>query len=197
MKHTQIKINPLLYIVWTVFIVADQAAPLLYAFLGAAIHECAHIGAFTAYGAALEKVEILPFGISVKLRNSAALDCRQEMVCAAAGPLANIVCALILICLKPLPNLEGTEFFFYCNIALCAVNCMPVLPLDGGRILYFGLLQHLPIMSAKKISVAASFVLLVPMFLFAFIQTFRTGNISVLLIALYLLIYLFTSPDTF
>lgn len=197
MRKTSVRINPLLYVVWTVFIVAGQTAALLYAFLGALLHESAHICAFTLLGAKIRKIEILPFGISMSLVSATALDCRGEIIAAAAGPAANLLCALGLILLRPVPNLEGTTFFFYCNVALFVINCLPILPLDGGRIMYFGLLKMVSPVTAKKVSVGVSYALLVPLFVFALYQTVTAGNLSVLLIALYLLLYLFTYPENF
>ena len=63
--------------------------------------------------------------------------------------------------------------------------------------MYFGLLKRVSPVTAKKVSVGVSYALLVPLFVFALYQTVTAGNLSVLLIALYLLLYLFTYPENF
>ena len=49
---------------------------------------------------------------------------RQEIICAAAGPMANL-----LLMLFP------SRLFMVCNLLVLVFNLLPIEPLDGGKIL--------------------------------------------------------------
>lgn len=75
---------------------------------------------------------------------------------------------------------------------------LPVIPLDGGRILYFALLRKHRLEVVKIAVKAVSFCVSVAIFLLGIYILFATGlNMSVLLIGIYLLIYIFTAYDSF
>lgn len=65
-------------------------------------------------------------GVAVEV--DAACQGWREAVVAVAGPLVNILAALFGRCL-------GCEAWFQANFVLAAVNLLPFLPLDGGKIL--------------------------------------------------------------
>ena len=84
----------------------------------------------------------------VPVRFSALKDPKHDMgLVALAGPLTNFLLAFIsvffLLGIKKmgLNNLliewifDSFKAFFMINISLCAFNLLPILPLDGGRIL--------------------------------------------------------------
>lgn len=75
---------------------------------------------FTLCGAALE---------------TGTMGYRQEILCALAGPLVN----LILVSLA-----GGFPRFATVNLGLALFNLLPIFPLDGGRALRAGLLWKLP-----------------------------------------------------
>jgi len=64
---------------------------------------------------------------------------RDTAIIAVAGPLTNILIALLLALLTRLigNNLIAVfaEFLIYINIALALFNLLPVFPLDGGKIM--------------------------------------------------------------
>ncbi len=60
------------------------------------------------------------------------------VIVAAAGPLVNIILALLLIQLYKVPQLEVWSYVFWwgmmLNLTLAVFNLMPIPPLDGSRI---------------------------------------------------------------
>lgn len=107
--------------------------------LCAVLHEIAHVAAYHSCGIAMESITLLPFGLCAVPENPLRISPKQEIFCAAAGPVENLLTALILLAL-PLPaENETVRYLLYCNAALCLINLLPILPLDGGRILYYSL----------------------------------------------------------
>lgn len=78
---------------------------------------------------------------------------RDMALVALAGPMANLLMAIFWVIVINIgfllePSFPMTEFLIYTgyaglliNIVLMVLNLLPILPLDGGRIL-FGLLPH-------------------------------------------------------
>ncbi|AHV91301.1 site-2 protease family protein [Bordetella holmesii] len=75
---------------------------------------------------------------------------RDMLWVALAGPASNLLMAIVwVLCFRLYREMELTENFWYemaqagisVNLVLMALNLLPILPLDGGRIL-FSLLPH-------------------------------------------------------
>ena len=181
------KVHPLFFVFWLIFAFLGDTEFILYIFIASAFHEAAHILAYTLFGAELNSVQILPFGISATVKNAAILSCKREIICASAGPFANIV--LTLLCLIPNSIISGTETLIYCSLALFTINILPVLPLDGGRILWFFLLSCFPYEKAKKITDIINTVLSSLILSVGTIAVIEYGNISLFMIGSYLVVY--------
>ncbi|PWM46487.1 MAG: hypothetical protein DBX47_02340 [Clostridiales bacterium] len=144
---------------------------------------------FISFKAELNEIQVLPFGISVKLQSS-ALSYKKEILAALAGPTANGLIAFLFSFLSE-ANVIGIRFFILCNIALAAVNMLPIFPLDGGRALYFHLCDVKNPFVAKQFSLWVSIILLIPLFAASVWLLCITGyNFSLLIIVFYLLFYL-------
>ena len=183
----KLKVHPLFFIFWAIFALLGDTEFILYIFIAAAIHEAAHIFAYTFFGAEINCIMLLPFGISATLKNAAKLSCKKEILCAAAGPFANII--LTSVILLPSGAISGTENLTYCSIALFLINILPVLPLDGGRILWFILLSFFSYQKAKKITDIINTVIASLILAAGIIVILEIGNISLFMIGTYLIIY--------
>lgn len=102
-----------------------------FSFAGALLlHECAHLFAASALGVRVVSMELLPFGCAAHLGSFEFISRGKEVLVAAAGPAANILAALACEALLR----DGAEEFRRANLVLAAMNLLPSLPLDGGRI---------------------------------------------------------------
>ena len=91
------------------------------------MHELGHGTAALLLGKRMEKITLMPVGISMKI--SAAASYAEEIFIAFAGPFENI----LLIILSPLfPQSGFIRLFSQITLAL---NLLPMATLDGGRIL--------------------------------------------------------------
>ncbi|MCK9479460.1 MAG: M50 family metallopeptidase [Firmicutes bacterium] len=93
------------------------------------LHELAH--AFTAalLGVKIDRLEVLPFGITIHLKCAYIKKPLHEIIIAAAGPFGSAL--LAFVCVK----FNFSSFLIISNAAVALINCIPALPLDGGRIL--------------------------------------------------------------
>ena len=119
----------------------------LYAILMifAMFHELGHIISGLLMGFKIEKINIMPMGLSIsfkvplknynkKIQNSSLLSLKKIII-AISGPIINVIIAIIFI----FSNFNIEEYqrlnIIYANLLLCIFNLLPIYPLDGGRIL--------------------------------------------------------------
>lgn len=94
------------------------------------LHEGAHALAAAWLGLGISRVELYPFGVALKVKSRVLCSVTDEVILYLSGPLVNAAAALV----SALCGFRGS--FLANNILLFAVNLLPVLPLDGGQLLY-------------------------------------------------------------
>ncbi|RME50997.1 MAG: CBS domain-containing protein [Caldilineae bacterium] len=114
------------------------------------LHELGHSLAALRFGIAVRDITLLPIGGVARLERMPQKPV-QELVVAVAGPLVNVVLALLsipvlwhltggyplaILFAGPLrANFSGLfVFLFIINLSLLIFNLIPAFPLDGGRI---------------------------------------------------------------
>lgn len=109
----------------------------------AIIHELGHLVAGILMGMKPEKIELMPFGLSVsfkinineynkKIKKGNNLETKKILI-ALAGPLTNLIMILITYRLKI--DIIKSMLIVYTNFLIMIFNLLPIYPLDGGRIL--------------------------------------------------------------
>lgn len=120
-------------------------------FVGVVLHELGHSLAAMRYGIRVQDITLLPIGGVAQLRAMPDAP-RQELVIALAGPLVNVLIAVLLFPIVSLVTqdltrygfwrlLTGTSlssmvlYVFVANMSLVVFNLIPAFPMDGGRVL--------------------------------------------------------------
>jgi len=120
------------------------------------LHELAHAYVATRYRVRVSRIELNVMGGLVHFWGLPR-TMRQDFFITAAGPLSNLVIGLAALALLwPMPPIGATVELVdsrfvthlpgmlpeilrataYLNLGLCAVNMLPGIPLDGGKLLY-------------------------------------------------------------
>lgn len=150
------------------------AAFVLVALASLLVHEYAHALAARRYGVGTEWIEINVMGGLAHLRGR-PWSRLQDMIITAAGPASNAALAAVLLLVlwalstaepelvqiggKLVPSPYVAPAFhvrlltaaMYVNAALCLINLIPALPLDGGRLLYLALHKRWPAPAAMMV----------------------------------------------
>ena len=125
----------------------DSLVFMVLLFLCVLLHEFGHIFTARAFGVATPYVTLLPIGGVAQLERIPE-EPWEEFLIAIAGPLVNVVIALVLvlgvrrrIC-KPAPRraVDNTQIplvdrLAAVNLFLALFNMIPAFPMDGGRVL--------------------------------------------------------------
>ena len=164
--RTRLRVHPLslLFPLTACLLGAGQDAAALS--LGLLAHEGAHLLAARCLGVGVSQLQIMPIGGAMQMENPYAIRPSRLLVVAAAGPLGS---ASVIVLGAALAHwgLLSPGFFMdltRVNLALLLFNLLPVLPLDGGRMLYAVLCPRIGSERAVNAGIlsgrAASFVLL-------------------------------------
>lgn len=158
------------------------------------IHELGHFLAGILMGMSPEKLEIMPFGLSVsfktkiddynkKIGKTNLLEIKQIFV-ALAGPLINLLVILIVAFLKIDTSIK--QLILYSNILILLFNLLPIYPLDGGRILKGILSIILGKKNSKRIVNETAIISTIVLTAIASIAIYLLENISIFLIVMYI-----------
>lgn len=109
----------------------DRTLLVPTALAACAAHELGHVAAIRLLGGGIRGMRLTAVGAELIL--SRPLGYWQEGLAALAGPGANLLLALFF------SGFEGCSVFAGLNLALAAFNLLPVGRLDGGRALYCAL----------------------------------------------------------
>lgn len=141
-RGVEIRCSPLLLLALPAAYVLGRGRLAVTTFASLSVHEAAHAVAARRAGCRVEAVELQPFGFVARLENLHASP-HDAAAVFAAGPVASIclaaAAALLLRLLKAeaAPLLINTlESFCDQNLLIAAVNLLPALPLDGGRLIH-------------------------------------------------------------
>lgn len=130
------RFHPLLLIVLAGAFVLGRGNDLLMAALALSLHEISHAIVAAAFGCDILSIELLPFGGAARIRHI-RLSPYAEFCISAAGPISSLLLAgMTAACSYFFPDTAYMlRAFLAFNLTLFAVNVLPALPLDGGRML--------------------------------------------------------------
>lgn len=152
----------------------------------AALHELGHVIAYRICGCGMESITVLPFGICAIPKDAMKVPPREEVFCAAAGPAVNLLLSALMLAL---PASETTAYLLYCNATLLIGNLFPVLPLDGGRMVYYALARSRDAITCETVCLRCAVIVLSLLLYPACAELITGKNPSFLLIWVYLAIF--------
>ncbi|HEY8875100.1 MAG TPA: M50 family metallopeptidase [Desulfosporosinus sp.] len=131
-----IRIHPTFLVVLVVYGVLGLAAQALLVFSLVFFHELAHLMTTRAYGFKILGLELYPFGGAANSDDLFEGRKFEESMIALAGPALNVILLFGAQVLRWQGVWTGelAEDFVRFNFWLAAFNLIPVLPLDGGRV---------------------------------------------------------------
>lgn len=139
-----LKIDLKIFIFFILFYLTKQIKLYATIMILCIIHELGHVLMGLVLGLKIEKIEIMPMGLSVsfklniedfnkKIQRGSVLQLKKIAI-AIAGPLTNLIMLLIVLSTNINLKIVSNEILAYANILIMLFNLLPIYPLDGGRI---------------------------------------------------------------
>ena len=187
----------LLVLALSLFFQFSQSFLLLFIIM--LVHETGHLIAARHYGLRIRAFKIMPFGVEIRFENEYLLKGKKEAVIAFCGPFMNLVMLTVGTLYlnagfypQSSQAYEALLFFTASNLFLFITNLFPVLPLDGGRIVKACLYKRFGELSSIRYVLMMSRIFAVLLFFFGFYLLLVSKlNVSLILVAAFLLFYLF------
>lgn len=168
-----IRIHPSFLVVLVLYGVLGLAAQALLVFTLVVGHELAHLSVAKSYGFKVEGLELFPFGGAAYCDGLFAGRRIEESLMALAGPAFNIALLFAAQVLRWNGIWSGelaADFVRY-NLWLAAFNLVPVLPLDGGRVMRALFAETFGFVRTTKFLAGAGRVLGIALILYGIILT--------------------------
>ena len=126
----KIEINPICYLVAFIYIITGTFRPFFWITVLIFIHEMGHVLAAIIFKWNIERVVIMPMGGITIFKESLNRPIYQELIIALVGPIIQLIFYMIVHSYVPY------TWFYNANIGLLLFNLLPIIPLDGSKILH-------------------------------------------------------------
>lgn len=135
--QTDIRLHPamLLYIIYAMLI--GHGRFMMIAVASILLHETAHAGVSAILGQIPASIELSPLGAVMRLEDDNRLPPVKRSMMLIAGPATTfLLCVAAMEFAKRgvIPQ-QSVGILFMTNLSILLLNMLPVLPLDGGRLL--------------------------------------------------------------
>lgn len=129
-KNSKLRVSPGFLVLLGTLIYLDDGSGVMWRGCAAAlIHEIGHITAGAVMGGRVESLSLSFAGAELKLDYPVTLCYGQENLVLLSGAIFNLVSGAIAYYF-------GAKWFALLSFGLGVFNLLPILPLDGGRVLY-------------------------------------------------------------
>ena len=151
---------------------------MLLALFSIALHEAAHALAATYFGQSPSCIEITPLGAVMRLEDESKLAPVKRAAMLLAGPaMTLLLCQLGLwAAQRSWIPLTLARTLFLCNLSILLLNLLPVLPLDGGRLLSLLLELFLRRNFASRVMLGVSTIVSVGLIILNILTSWRYGG---------------------
>lgn len=180
-NHPRVEVSPgFLLLLGTLFWLDEGIGLLPWGLLSCLIHEAGHIGVGVSLGGGVKEFSLTAVGAELSITYGAPLTYGQDSLVALAGPAANLLAGGLFTAL-------GWSLAAALSLAVGVFNLLPILPLDGGRVVYGLLAGRLDPDWAERLMIALSGCLVGLLVGIGAIAAIHFANISLLVTAVWLL----------
>ncbi len=183
----QIYISFLFWAMIAIMIVFDKTGLIVPTLLAVFFHETGHLLCMWAKGIPPKKIKLIP--TSVQITAPTISSFKNDIAVSICGPLANLVIFLTLYLNFYIYKNYSVLIFALINLIIALFNLLPLKGLDGGKILHCLIsLKSGSEKADKALSLVTLAFSLCVIFLAVYLSFNKIFNISLYIIAIYLLL---------
>lgn len=172
------KIHIFFYIVSIILLFSGHFKDYIYIMSIIIIHELGHILSAKLFDWKVNKIIVLPFGCITNFKINLNTKTKEEFIVTIMGPIFQILGSIIIYLVT-----KNEIVFFYNNFILF-LNLIPIVPLDGSKLLSCLLYKCMSYYKSLNIIIIFSYIF----FLFIFMYQFKYFNLLLLIWILLLLL---------
>lgn len=168
------------------------------ALICASFHEGAHILTAKFLGIKLKSLKLLPAGLMAEFNDINNLTLSKKILIYLSGPFSNIVLAIVSITFEVWFSLftnQIIDFFIIINFFLAILNLIPIMPLDGGRIVYSILYEKSKLLRTLNIYLFASKILLIMGVCISLLIFVFLGNYSFIIVNIFVIYFVYKNSE--
>lgn len=209
-----IKIDLKIFLFLFLFLLTSQIEIYVVLLLFAIIHELGHLIMGVILGFRPEEIRLTPVGLQIKFKmenlnkNQQSFNskptklhnnqirikvdslCIKKAIIALAGPITNLLIAVIVILIGSLNeniiNIYLYQIIIYSNFLIAIFNLIPIYPMDGGRVIKEVIKLFYGNKVAYKLTYIISKTVLILLTAISSIVILYIHNISIVIILAYL-----------
>lgn len=159
---TQIHIHPLLWLIVAIAVITARFQELLLLIVIVLIHELGHAAAASFFSWRIKNIILLPFGGVLETDEHGNRPIKEEFIVTVCGPAQHVwmmISAFLFHECQIIGDRIYSDFINY-NFMILIFNCLPIMPLDGGKIVYLLFTKYYPFHIALKRSIILSLLFL-------------------------------------
>lgn len=180
----KIEINLKIFFLLILLLMFDNINTYLIFLFFILVHELAHLIVGILIGGKPQKMTLSIFGVSIEFYSYGKNKTFSKIIFFFIGPLINILIGIM--CYKYMKDSNEKTLIVYTNFALGIFNLLPILPLDGGKIMKEILKVLFGFEKSNKIMIFISKCFLVIASLIYSVLIIEIKNIMILFLLIYL-----------
>lgn len=178
------------------FFLLDLQGKFLIAFISIILHEFCHFLIAKKLGSHMVNFKVHPLGATLEIEDYEGLEINDEILICLAGPIFNIVVAMISLILF---TIFSDVFFlnlFEVNIVLGVMNLLPAHPLDGAKLIRAMLSKRMMYKAAHKIVMYLSFFIGISIAIIGVLLiTKKFMNINLMIIGIFIIYTTYSASE--
>lgn len=182
-----------IFIITLLFFI-NKSFYVISALLASSIHEFGHLIVLKKIRTTSEPLDIdfRLFKLNIVDQNRLSTSFFEDLKVLIAGPFLNFATFILFFTMSKILINDKLYFFALENLFLFIFNLLPIAPLDGGQILFIILSFKFNFLLTKKIVSITSFILVYILSFFGFfLFLYSKYNISILLLSMYMIYFLY------
>ncbi|MBB6633925.1 M50 family metallopeptidase [Cohnella thailandensis] len=140
------KLHPLFVLLMLLALAMGEWLGVVTLFGIVLLHELGHLAMALRFGWTIREVKLLPFGGVLEVEEAGTVPAKEEALVAIAGPAQNawLAVAAYLAGLLGWVDTAWSHDFIKANALILLFNLLPIMPLDGGKLVQAWMSLRIP-----------------------------------------------------